>query len=175
MHKTSTNGVSLPLVWGAPGRAWLIVSALIARSAVPVGTYRGAGRRRPVPTDTPIAPPLGFSLSACATCRSSALRSVAGGVRCPPRHYHAQRSDQVAVVDGGGPQMHGSTSADASALECRTWRKNRPPKGKGRPVWFGSLDKDWVPSMSGGSMTANQFEQGIATFPEADLSYSSEI
>jgi hypothetical protein len=66
----------------------------------------------------------------------------------------------------------GSTSAEA--LECRTWRKNRPPKGKGRPVWFGSLDKDWVPSMSGGSMTANQFEQGIATFPAADLSYSSE-
>jgi len=25
--------------------------------------------------------------------------------------------------------------------------------------------------MSGGSMTANQFEQGIATFPAADLSY----
>jgi hypothetical protein len=24
-------------------------------------------------------------------------------------------------------------------------------------------------------MTANQFEQGIATFPAADLSYSSEI
>jgi len=42
--------------------------------------------------------------------------------------------------------------------------KNRPPKGKGRPE-ARKLDKGWVPSLSGGSMTANHLEHEIATFP----------
>jgi len=38
------------------------------------------------------------------------------------------------------------------------------PKDKGRPE-ARKLDKGWVPSLSGGSMTANHLEHEITTFP----------